>query len=73
MKTNPFWERTAIPLCCAFAAGACTVLLALENERRQIQTAAEQTAQAMPAVIVLDCDAPGAVDFAFSDMEELQP
>lgn len=73
MKTNPFWERTAIPLFCAFAAGACTVLLALENERRQIQAQIEQAAQAAPAVIVLDCNAPGAIDFAFFDTEESQP
>lgn len=58
-----FIESTALPLFCAFAAGFCLCLLALENERRQVAETARQVA-ATPPVIVTDCRTlPGEIAF----------
>lgn len=58
-----FIESIALPLFCAFVAGFCTCLLALENERRQVEEAARQVA-ATPPVIVTDCRTlPGEIEF----------
>ena len=60
---KPFWESVILPLFCAFAAGFCSCLLALENERRQVAETARQVA-ATPPVIVTDCRTlPGEIAF----------
>lgn len=60
---HTFLESIALPLFCAFIAGFCTCLLALENERRTIQETAQQ-AQEAPPVIITDCRAlPGEIAF----------
>lgn len=60
---KPFLESFALPLFCAFAAGFCVCLLALESERRQVAEAARQVA-ATPPVIVTDCRTmPGEIAF----------
>lgn len=60
---HTFLESIAMPLFCAFIAGFCTCLLALENERRQVAETARQVA-ATPPVIVTDCRTmPGEIVF----------
>lgn len=61
---HTFLESIALPLFCAFIAGFCTCLLALENERRTIQETAQQ-AQETPPVIITDCRVmPGEIAFS---------
>ncbi len=60
---HTFLESIALPLFCAFIAGFCTCLLALENERRQVVESARQVAET-PPVIITDCRAlPGEIAF----------
>ena len=62
--STKFIESTALPLFCAFVAGFCSCLIAVENERRTIQEAAKQ-AQEAPPVIITDCRTlPGEIVFA---------
>lgn len=62
--STKFIESTALPLFCAFIAGFCTCLIALEGERRTVQEAARQVA-ATPPVIVTDCRTlPGEIEFS---------
>ena len=59
-----FLESIALPLFCAFVAGFCVCLLALENERRTVQEVARQV-EATPPVIVTDCRTmPGEIAFS---------